>query len=46
MLKYYGQVLEAYNYIQAKQLNCEIITMPPKIISKILTFKKDLQNLQ
>ena len=32
---------EAYNYIQAKQLNCEIITMPPKIISKILTFKKD-----
>ena len=36
---------EAYNYIQAKQLNCEIITMPPKIISKILTFKKDPSKL-
>ena len=29
---------EAYNYIQAQQLKCEIITMPPKIISKILRF--------
>ncbi len=29
---------EAYNYIQAQQLKCEIITMPPKIISKILGF--------
>ena len=26
---------EAYNYIQAKQLNCHIITMPPKIINQI-----------
>ena len=24
---------EAYNYTQAKQINCNIITMPPKIIS-------------
>ena len=24
---------EAYNYIQAKKLNCNIITMPPKIIT-------------
>ena len=30
---------EAYNYTQAKDLNCEIITMPPKIISKISNFK-------
>ena len=30
---------EAYNYTQAKDLNCEIITMPPKIISKIFNFK-------
>ena len=26
---------EAYNYIQANQLGCDIITMPPKIIEKI-----------
>ena len=29
---------EAYNYIQAKQLNCDIITMPPKIINQIEKF--------
>ena len=32
---------EAYNYIQARQLNCDIITMPPKIITKILSFNKN-----
>ena len=26
---------EAYNYTQARQLNCDIITMPPKIINQI-----------
>jgi|TARA_B110000211_G_scaffold166602_1_gene188067 transaldolase len=31
---------EAYNYIQAKQLSCNIITMPPKIINQISTFGK------
>ena len=31
---------EAYNYIQAKQLNCHIITMPPKIINQIESFGK------
>ncbi len=31
---------EAYNYIQAAQLNCQIITMPPKIISQISSFGK------
>ena len=26
---------EAYNYLQAKKLACNIITMPPKIINQI-----------
>ena len=36
---------EAYNYLQAKQLNCHIITMPPKIIGQISTFGKSLSEL-
>ncbi len=31
---------EAYNYIQAKQINCDIITMPPKVINQIDDFGK------
>ena len=31
---------EAYNYIQARQLNCNIITMPPKVINQISEFGK------
>ena len=31
---------EPYNYIQAKQLKCQIITMPPKIIEKVIKFGK------
>jgi transaldolase len=31
---------EAYNFIQAKQLSCNIITMPPKLINQISTFGK------
>ena len=31
---------EAYNFIQARQLNCNIITMPPKIIKLISSFGK------
>ena len=31
---------EAYNYTQAKQINCNIITMPPKIINQIKGFGK------
>ncbi len=31
---------EAYNYIQAKQLKCNIITMPPKVINQISKFGK------
>ena len=29
---------EAYNFIQANQLGCDIITMPPKIIEKVEKF--------
>ena len=36
---------EAYNYLQAKQLSCHIITMPPKIIDQISNFGKDLNQL-
>ena len=31
---------EAYNFIQAKQLKCNIITMPPKVINQINSFGK------
>ena len=31
---------EAYNYTQAKQLKCNIITMPPKVINQISFFGK------
>ena len=36
---------EAYNYIQAKNYGCEIITMPPSIIEKISNFGKSLNQL-
>ena len=36
---------EAYNYIQAKQLNCNIITMPPKIINQINKFGKSFSEM-
>jgi len=36
---------EAYNYIQAKQLSCNIITMPPKIINQITTFGKSFSQM-
>ena len=32
---------EPYNYIQAKQIKCNIITMPPKIIDQIIKFGKN-----
>jgi transaldolase len=31
---------EVYNYTQAKQLKCNIITMPPKVINQIDNFGK------
>ncbi len=36
---------EPYNYIQAKQLKCHIITVPPKIVDKIEKFGKNFSNL-
>ena len=36
---------EPYNYTQAKQLGCNIITVPPSIIEKIEKFGKTFQKL-
>ena len=36
---------EAYNYTQAKQINCNIITMPPKIINQINGFGKSFKSM-
>ena len=36
---------EAYNYMQANNCQCEIITMPPKIIEKISKFGKSFRTL-
>tara|TARA_B100001996_G_scaffold338485_1_gene290958 strand:+ start:909 stop:1607 length:699 start_codon:yes stop_codon:yes gene_type:complete len=36
---------EAYNYLQAKDCGCSIITMPPKIIEQISKFGKTYQEL-
>ena len=36
---------EAYNFLQAKKLKCNIITMPPKVITKIIGFGKSFNSL-
>ena len=36
---------EAYNYTQAKQINCDIITMPPKVINQINQFGKSFKSM-
>ncbi len=36
---------EAYNFTQAKQLGCDIITIPPNIIEKIEKFGKSYESL-
>ena len=36
---------EPYNFIQAKQLGCHIITVPPVIIEKIEKFGKSFNQL-
>ena len=36
---------EAYNYLQAKKLGCQIITMPPKVIHQISSFGKTSKQL-
>ena len=41
----WASVREPYNYLQAKQLGCHIITIPPKIIEKIEKFGKSYKFL-
>ena len=36
---------EVYNYTQAKQINCNIITMPPKVINQINGFGKSFKSM-
>ena len=36
---------EAYNYTQARQINCNIITMPPKVINQIKGFGKSCKSM-
>ena len=36
---------EAYNYLHARKLGCDIITVPPSIIKKIEAFGKSFQSL-
>ena len=36
---------EAYNYLQAKELKCHIITMPPKIIDQVSSFGKSFNQM-
>ena len=40
-----ASVREPYNYLQAKQLGCHIITIPPSIIEKIQKFGKSYDQL-
>ena len=41
----WASVREPYNYLQAKQVGCHIITIPPNIISKIEKFGKSFKTL-
>ena len=41
----WASVREPYNYIQAKQIGCDIITIPPTIIDKIEKFGKSYKKL-
>ena len=41
----WASVREPYNYIQAKQLGCHIITVPPSIIEKIESYGKTFPQL-
>ena len=41
----WASVREPYNYIQAKQLGCHIITIPPETIEKIEKFGKSYNQL-
>ena len=41
----WASVREPYNYIQAKQIGCNIITIPPKTIQQIENFGKSFHDL-
>ena len=41
----WASVREPYNYVQAKQIKCHIITIPPQIIEKIENFGKSFKDL-
>ena len=41
----WASVREPYNYLQAKQLGCHIITVPPSMIKKIESFGKTFNQL-
>ena len=41
----WASVREPYNYLQAKQLGCHIITIPPVVIEKIEKFGKSFNQL-
>ena len=41
----WASVREPYNYLQAKQLGCHIITIPPAVIEKIEKFGKSFDQL-
>ena len=41
----WASVREPYNYLQAKQLGCHLITIPPEIIEKIQKFGKSFDEL-
>ena len=41
----WASVREPYNYLQAQQIGCHIITVPPKIIEKIEHFGKSFEKL-
>ena len=41
----WASVREPYNYLQAKQLGCHIITIPPTLIEKIEKFGKSFSQL-
>ncbi len=41
----WASVREPYNYLQAKQLGCHIITIPPSIIEKIEKFGRSFDQL-
>ena len=41
----WASVREPYNYLQAKQIGCDLITVPPTIINKIENFGKTFEKL-